>query len=585
MLLLFCLLVEFNSFRRTAIILVTVPLAAVGIVPGLLISGQPFGFMSLLGVITLIGIVVNNAILLIEVIETRRAEGAGLDEAVTDAIVRRTRPIALTTITTVAGLSPMAFTSSTMWPPLAWAIISGLTASTFLTLVVIPALYKVIFAHSRAWRRAAPAAAATALAVFCLSAPASSAAPAPLTFEDTVARAVERPAAKAADAQSDAARHAASAERRAAFLPIVGGQFSASDRDRQLSLVTPIGEFPFGKSRSNSAGIELRQPILDPARMLFGARAARREAEATRQATARTRKELTAAAALAHLDALSLDAQLDATEVFVGSLRARLEEVTVLVEAGRALEADALKVHLALDGAEQEALALRATRSVALEALAQAVGTEEAVEALAAPDWTERAAPELEDAVSRALEARSDLRALGTTRQAIGQRRRAVLAEALPRVEGRVAWTWTDGSPYSIDNWVEGSVTLSWSPFAAGTRQARVAALGAQRRAVTAQLREARRSIEIEVHAALSAIETARAGVDVGLRGVEQAGEALRVERERHNAGRSTVNDLLQAEAGLREQQTRLAVARLDVVRAWVRLWLAGGVPSLLEGA
>ncbi|MFN2267947.1 MAG: efflux RND transporter permease subunit, partial [Desulfonatronovibrio sp.] len=140
------LLAEFNSFRRVALVLMTVPLAAVGIVPGLLLNSQPFGFMSLLGVFALAGIVVNNAIVLLELIEQERRRGADVRTAIREAVARRIRPILLTTGTTVAGLLPLAMSSSTLWPPLASAMISGLLASTVLTLVILPASYCLIFA-------------------------------------------------------------------------------------------------------------------------------------------------------------------------------------------------------------------------------------------------------------------------------------------------------------------------------------------------------------------------------------------------------------------------------------------------------
>eukprot|EP00003_Mantamonas_plastica_P023501 TRINITY_DN4240_c0_g1_i2.p1 TRINITY_DN4240_c0_g1~~TRINITY_DN4240_c0_g1_i2.p1 ORF type:complete len:1009 (-),score=93.75 TRINITY_DN4240_c0_g1_i2:4125-7151(-) len=140
LLLLFFLLLQFNSFRRVGIILLTVPLATVGIFPGLVLSDSPFGFQSLLGVIALVGIVVNNAIVLLDVMDRELATGEDIRNAVRKAVEQRTRPILLTTATTVAGLLPLAFSSSTLWPPMAWAIISGLLASTVLTLLVIPAV-------------------------------------------------------------------------------------------------------------------------------------------------------------------------------------------------------------------------------------------------------------------------------------------------------------------------------------------------------------------------------------------------------------------------------------------------------------
>ena len=143
LLLLFFLVLQFNSYRRVAIILLTVPMAGVGVIPGLVLSGSPFGFQSLLGVIALVGIVVNNAIVLIDRIDQRLAEGHDIQSAVADAVRHRTRPILLTTATTIAGLLPLAFSASTLWPPMAWAIISGLMASTVLTLLVVPAVCRV----------------------------------------------------------------------------------------------------------------------------------------------------------------------------------------------------------------------------------------------------------------------------------------------------------------------------------------------------------------------------------------------------------------------------------------------------------
>ncbi|GAB4188121.1 MAG: efflux RND transporter permease subunit [Wenzhouxiangellaceae bacterium] len=142
-LLLFFLLLQFNSFRRVTIILISVPLAVAGVVPGLLLTGYPFGFMAMLGVIALAGIVVNNAIVLIDVIDHHLNQGQRVEAAVVAAVQRRIRPILLTTATTVAGLLPLTFTRSTLWPPMAWSIISGLVASTLLTLIVVPALMKL----------------------------------------------------------------------------------------------------------------------------------------------------------------------------------------------------------------------------------------------------------------------------------------------------------------------------------------------------------------------------------------------------------------------------------------------------------
>lgn len=149
LLLLFFLLLQFNSYKRVGIILLTVPLAAAGIFPGLVLTDSPFGFQPLLGIIALVGIVVNNAIVLVDRMDQGLRQGMPINDAVDEAIQRRTRPILLTTATTVTGLLPLAFSSSTLWPPMAWAIISGLLASTVLTLLVVPAVCRLSLKSAR----------------------------------------------------------------------------------------------------------------------------------------------------------------------------------------------------------------------------------------------------------------------------------------------------------------------------------------------------------------------------------------------------------------------------------------------------
>jgi len=162
LLLLFFLLLQFNSYKRVGIILLTVPLAAAGIFPGLVLTDSPFGFQPLLGIIALVGIVVNNAIVLVDRMDQSLNQGMPVNDAVDEAIRRRTRPILLTTATTVTGLLPLALSSSTLWPPMAWAIISGLLASTVLTLLVVPAVCRLSLRPTESGTAAMPASAQAA---------------------------------------------------------------------------------------------------------------------------------------------------------------------------------------------------------------------------------------------------------------------------------------------------------------------------------------------------------------------------------------------------------------------------------------
>lgn len=137
---------QFNSVRKPLIIALTIPLGFVGVVIGLLVTGQSFGFMTLLGVISLAGIVINNAIVLLDRIRIEIDEN-GLDPgpAILEAAQRRLRPIVLTTATTAGGLLPLWFGGDPLFVSMAVAILFGLVFATVLTLGFVPALYSLLF--------------------------------------------------------------------------------------------------------------------------------------------------------------------------------------------------------------------------------------------------------------------------------------------------------------------------------------------------------------------------------------------------------------------------------------------------------
>jgi HAE1 family hydrophobic/amphiphilic exporter-1 len=134
------LVLQFNSFKQPLFILITIPLALIGVLPGLVLMGQPLSFPAAIGVVALIGIVVKNAIILIEKININITNNLEFKEAIIEAGKSRLRPIILTTITTVVGMIPLAISDPT-WGPLAYAIIFGLSFSTVLTLFVLPIIY------------------------------------------------------------------------------------------------------------------------------------------------------------------------------------------------------------------------------------------------------------------------------------------------------------------------------------------------------------------------------------------------------------------------------------------------------------
>jgi multidrug efflux pump subunit AcrB len=174
-LILVILVIQFNSLLLPLVIMFSVVLSLVGVMWGLLICGLRFGvIMTGVGVISLAGVVVNNAIVLVDCVLKRRAEGLDSAEAVVAAGRMRLRPVLLTAVTTILGMIPMAVgyslemhkwpprfaagaETSAMWQPMAVAVIFGLSLATILTLVLVPVMYSLVESLS-AWtkRRFAP---------------------------------------------------------------------------------------------------------------------------------------------------------------------------------------------------------------------------------------------------------------------------------------------------------------------------------------------------------------------------------------------------------------------------------------------
>ncbi|MBV8416194.1 MAG: efflux RND transporter permease subunit, partial [Verrucomicrobia bacterium] len=137
------LMIQLQSFNRVFLVLSVVPMGLIGVVGALLLFNKPLGFVAILGVLSLVGMIARNAVLLIEQVEAERKQSKDSWNAVIEAALARFRPIMLTAISTVLGLIPIAPTI--FWGPMAFAIMGGLLVATVLTLIFLPALYVAWF--------------------------------------------------------------------------------------------------------------------------------------------------------------------------------------------------------------------------------------------------------------------------------------------------------------------------------------------------------------------------------------------------------------------------------------------------------
>jgi multidrug efflux pump len=140
------LMIQLQNFSRLLLVFLTAPLGIIGASLGLNVANQPFGFVALLGLIALAGMIMRNAVILVDQIETDVAHGMTRKEAIVEATVRRARPVVLTALAAILAMIPLS--RSAFWGPMAITIMGGLFVATFLTLLYLPGLYALWFRKS-----------------------------------------------------------------------------------------------------------------------------------------------------------------------------------------------------------------------------------------------------------------------------------------------------------------------------------------------------------------------------------------------------------------------------------------------------
>jgi multidrug efflux pump len=138
------LMIQLQNFSQVILVFLTSPLGIVGASLGLNLANKPFGFVALLGLIALAGMIMRNAVILVDQIESDVREGLSLRVAIVESTVRRARPVILTALAAILAMVPLS--GSAFWGPMAITIMGGLFVATFLTLLFLPGLYALWFA-------------------------------------------------------------------------------------------------------------------------------------------------------------------------------------------------------------------------------------------------------------------------------------------------------------------------------------------------------------------------------------------------------------------------------------------------------
>ena len=575
MLLLISLLVQFNSFKKVTIILVTIPLIFAGVFPALFLAGQPFSFFSLLGTLALIGIVVNTGILLVDRIDSNLASGLSLTDAIEEAIVRRIRPILLTTITTIAGLMPLALTSATLWPPFAWAMIGGLLSSTLLALVVVPSLYFVLYREKKAATKpvpvVAPATVALLLGLF-MATPRQSRAE-QLDILTVVKMAENRPLYKSSVAELESLKKQLSTQRGAAYLPKVGAQFQRFYRDRQFDLETPVGTFALTEQWNTQASVVATQPILDLQNMNYKIDELKLQVKAKKNSNDRLKKEIKAMAAKVYLDILILDQAYQTSKELNANLMNRRKEILRLYDLGRVSSLDKQKIEIAIDESDQGLFAITEQRKVLSTQLGQLIGSDKPVEV------TKDSFNLFKSAVSnQPVEAsRLDLRALENTRQASETAIKGLRSSYLPTIALQGRYLYDNPGQVVQNEWYEVGIIAKWEIFSGNTRHSQIKANQANLRKITQQQREAELNIDLEQKKNEADFNTLNREKSLRDRSFARAKSVVKDERKRYRSGKTTLNDLIDAEVLLTQTKGRLATYEYEVLKSQIELKISKG--------
>lgn len=366
---------------------------------------------------------------------------------------------------------------------------------------------------------------------------------------------------------------------RQAWLPSLSLEANAARVRNLAQIQTPNGAFTLGENELYDVTLSLRQPLLNWSAQKYGVKALRQNEEAAQYQAQRQARMAAAHAAYAYLDWLSLQAQLQALSREQRSLEQQLQRIQALVDGGRALDADALDLEVALRQLDQRRITLDTQMQVLAQSLLRLTG----VPVKPQPPRLRAAPVEFDNGndLRQALEQRRDLQALRAQREALAAEVNRVRAQALPTLGAEVSVLRTDGNPILPEDDVRAGVNLRWEPFSSGRRRADRQAAQARLQALELDLQAFERAIEQELTAARAQILQARASARTAAAATVAARDSLSTRRARLEAGRSTLDRVLAAEARLTEQEALAQSAQYAELKASIAYRLAMGAALL----
>jgi outer membrane protein TolC len=573
------LMIQFRNITEPLVVMTSIPLSLLGVVVGLLLTRNSFGFTAFMGMISLCGIVVRNAIILIDYIKEKLREGNSLEDAARQAGERRLRPIFLTTMAAAVGVTPMILSGSKLWSPLASVLAVGLVFSMFFTLLVVPVIYVLVFRG-----RKRPTGAVLGLLGLLLVAPTLRAAQAParITLEQAVSSAVARSSAvRIAQAKVEEVR-ARSLVARADYFPQVEANAAYTHLNNaptvdvgagSLGYIPGMGPFPTtevqsaqGKKDLYLQGLSIVQPLTQLARIYHGNAAASAE---ERAAAADLRRMVTGIAhktRQVYAGLLIAQAQCEAAEAGERAAEAQDQDAQRAVKAGNALPVVQTGSRAQLLQNRQKRLAAEAALSDLTAELDDLIDQPQGTALVLVPFVPRTMAlPTREALLEEAVRANPELASAAATTDRSRSGLRAAKADFIPEVSAYAIQAHEEGVPFIRQNATMVGLTLSWKIFDGGRKASVISERSAQVSQASENQHRLRQRVEIDLGKLMRKVETSRLQVEVTEEACALRQEEARLAGNQVQAGTVAAARQAEAEAAAKAAQADLLAARLGL--------------------
>jgi outer membrane protein TolC len=572
----------------------SIPLTLFGAVLGLLVTDNPFGFTAFTGMIALCGIVVRNAIILVDYMNEKLREGHSLETAAVEAGERRLRPIFLTTMAAAVGVTPMIISGSSLWSPLASVIAVGLVSSMFFTLIVVPVLFVLVNSHGA--KPAAGAVLAVLLGLVLTPAPAR-AASRQLTLPEAVDLALKQNSVlKIARARVRENRQK-EVTARADYFPQLANStnlWGLSDRELvtipagSLGTIPGIGPFPPENDAINqgSSTVLLTNTTLgQPLTQLFKIRAANDVASAERRVTEADLKkdedEVVLGVHQLYYGLLAARKRIEVVRAEIAAGGEALREARNAVDAGDALEVAAIGAHASLLHSRQTLLAAENQVSDLTAEMDDALGLPLDMELdLADVKVSADAKLSRQQYLDAALAGNPEVQSARETVAKARSGLRAAQYEYIPDVGAFARYTYQSGVPFVAHNFGTFGLQMTWNIFDWGKRKGVVGQRDALLTQAEGNLRRVTDRVSVEVDKAYRKLERSELMISVAAEALALERESQRLSGNQFQAGVVSEAKHAQAVAGTSKAELDELEARLAHELAVAEMDRAAGIRS-----